>query len=286
MATATASSIHKHGFLNTLRTDKWWVYPAFVLTGFGAFILYANWAAWQGQYYFWSATPNPEHFGGYLSPMYSPPLFIKEGVPGAAPMHHAWLGAWPSWLFDFSWLPASGAWLILIFPLTFRFTCYYYRKAYYRAFAGTPPGCAVGAIPQHPYKGETGLLIVQNIHRYAMYFAVIFIFLLSYDAVMAFFNNGEFGVGIGSIVLLINPILLGGYTFGCHSFRHLVGGRLNCYSCGMAAKTQHKSWSLVSILNRNHEIFAWASLLWVGFTDIYVRMVSMGVWTDLNTWGN
>jgi hypothetical protein len=30
--------------------------------------------------------------------------------------------------------------------------------------------------------------------------------------------------------------------------------------------------------------FAWASLLWVGFTDVYVRLVSMGVITDLNTW--
>jgi hypothetical protein len=27
--------------------------------------------------------------------------------------------------------------------------------------------------------------------------------------------------------------------------------------------------------------FAWASLLWVGFTDAYVRLLSMGVWSDL-----
>ena len=30
--------------------------------------------------------------------------------------------------------------------------------------------------------------------------------------------------------------------------------------------------------------FAWVSLIWVVFTDVYVRLVSMGVITDLNTW--
>jgi hypothetical protein len=27
-------------------------------------------------------------------------------------------------------------------------------------------------------------------------------------------------------------------------------------------------------------LWAWASLFWVGFTDFYIRMVSMGVFTD------
>jgi len=125
----------------------------------------------------------------------------------------------------------------------------------------------------------------QNLHRYAMYFGIIFIFLLSYDAVLAFFNDGKFGVGVGSIVLLINPILLGGYTFGCHSFRHLIGGKLDCYSCGLKAKVSHKSWKFVTVLNERHQFWAWTSLFWVGFADVYVRLVSMGVITDLNTWG-
>lgn len=284
MSAASIPLVRQKGFLKTLRTDNWRTYPLFILFGFGSFILYSSWAAWQGEHYFWSATANPEGFGGYLSPMYSPPLFVKQGVEGAAPLHHAWFGEWPSWLYDWWWLPASPAWLILVFPLSFRFTCYYYRKAYYRGFAGTPPGCAVGAIPQKNFKGETGLLIFQNLHRYALYFAIIFIALLTYDGIMAFFNNGKFGIGVGSLVLIINPILLGAYTFGCHSFRHLMGGHRDCFSCSAAAKTQHKTWSFVSILNRNHEIFAWASLIWVGFADVYVRMVSMGIWTDFNTW--
>jgi hypothetical protein len=26
--------------------------------------------------------------------------------------------------------------------------------------------------------------------------------------------------------------------------------------------------------------WAWISLFWVGFTDLYVRMCAMGIWTD------
>jgi hypothetical protein len=37
----------------------------------------------------------------------------------------------------------------------------------------------------------------------------------------------------------------------------------------------------VTCLNGRHLIFAWMSLLWVAFSDLYVRMCSMGVWTDL-----
>ena len=273
-------------FLSTLREDKWWVGPFFVLFGLLSFIIYSSWAAWQGEYYWWSGIDNVDGFGGYLSPFYSPPLFIKTSMEGVPPLSHSLFGEWPIWLFDYWWLPASPAWLILVFPLSFRFTCYYYRKAYYRAFAFTPPACAVGGIPQKNYKGETGLLIFQNLHRYAMYFAVIFIFILSYDAVLSFFRGGELGVGVGSIILLINPILLGAYTFGCHSFRHLIGGRHDCFSCEHGnTSSVHSRWKFVTFLNRRHQLFAWLSLVWVGLSDVYVRLVSMGVITDINTWG-
>ena len=130
------------------------------------------------------------------------------------------------------------------------------------------------------------LLIFQNIHRYAMYFAVIFIFILSYDAFLSFFNDGRFGVGVGTFVLTLNPILLGCYTFGCHSIRHLVGGNLDCYSCSLYKdKVTHSSWKIVTFLNRRHQLFAWLSLVWVGLSDVYVRLVSMGIINDLNTWG-
>jgi len=84
---------------------------------------------------------------------------------------------------------------------------------------------------------------------------------------------------------LMNAGLLAMYTFGCHSWRHLMGGRKDCFSCAGMGKLEHGVYIKTSWLNRNHKLFAWCSLFWVGFSDFYVRMVSMGVFTDLNTWG-
>ncbi len=267
---------HEQGYAKTLRADRWWAGPTLTGAVLLSFICYATWAALQGQHYY--ADP-------YLSPFYSPVLYTKLSVPGAAPLAHAWLGAWPSWWVETPLTPASPALLILIFPGMFRFTCYYYRKAYYRAFAGSPPGCAVGPMAAgREYRGETKLLIFQNLHRFALYPALAYIVILYYDAFLAFFRNGEFGVGVGTIVLLLNATLLGGYTLGCHSFRHLIGGHDNCMSCEGKGSLKLGAWHKASWLNSRHMYFAWISLVWVGVTDAYVRLVSMGVITDLNTW--
>ncbi len=284
MSSTSTNAIHPEGFTATLRSDRWWLYPAAVLFGLTAFLVYGTWSAWQADYYWYSA--GAEGFGGYLAPFYSPLLFIKEGVAGAAPMDHSIFGPWPAWWP--SWLPPSPSLLILAIPAIFRFTCYYYRKAYYRAFTGTPPACAVGALPRKGrkgYVGETGLMLFQNLHRYAMYFAVIYIFIFFYDAYLAFFRGGQFGVGLGTILILGNPVLLAGYTFGCHSVRHLVGGCRDCYSCGRSGEMAHKNGKLVTWLNQRHELFAWLSLVWIMIADIYVRMVSMGLVQDPSTWG-
>ncbi len=265
---------HLVGFATTARTDRWWFAPLLTIVGLGGFAVYATWAAFQGSYYF---------SGPYLSPFYSPLLFVDPAAPGSAPLEHAWLGRWPAWWP--SLLPASPAILILIFPLAFRATCYYYRKAYYRSFFAMPPACAVGGIRRGRYRGETGLLLVQNLHRYALYFASLFIFILYDDAFRSFFRDGRLGVGVGSIVLLINPTLLAGYTFGCHSFRHLVGGKLDCFSCDGSSAFRHGIWSRSSTLNARHMQWAWASLFWVAFSDLYVRLVSMGLLHDFSTWG-
>jgi hypothetical protein len=265
---------HTRGLASTNRSDGWWIEPMVTGLGFLAFVVYANWAAFQGAHYF---------TGNYLSPFYSPLLYVDPTAQGAAPISHAWFGAWPQWWPAF--IPASPALLILAGPLGFRMTCYYYRKFYYRAYFATPPACAVGPYPQSKYRGESGLLILQNIHRYMFYPAVIFIVVLFYDAFCAFFKDGEFGIGVGTIILTINPILLSGYTFGCHAFRHLIGGRLDCFSCPMGEEHMgHKVWSKVSLLNGKHMLFAWASLIWVGLADAYVRLVSMGIITDINSW--
>ncbi|MBL0024642.1 MAG: hypothetical protein WBP08_03175 [Saprospiraceae bacterium] len=283
MSTNTITDIHEKGLFKTLRTDNWWLYPGLVVFGLSSFLIYGFWSAWQADYYWYSAGQGG--FGGYLAPFYSPLLFIKEGVEGAAPMEHSLFGAWPSWWP--AWLPPSPSLLILAVPGIFRFTCYYYRKAYYRVFSGTPPACAVGSLPRkgkEGYKGETGLMIVQNVHRITMYFAVMYIIVFFYDAYLSFFRGGELGIGLGSLLLLGNPILLTCYTFGCHSIRHLVGGRMDCYSCGMMGEVAHNNGKIVGWLNQRHEFFAWFSLIWIMIADFYIHMVSMGNIIDPSTW--
>ncbi|MFM1558669.1 MAG: succinate dehydrogenase [Roseibacillus sp.] len=264
MAT-TEIQIQKAGFGQTMRRDAWWHQPAAVFFGLSAFIIYSTWAAFQGVHY---------THGPYLSPMYSPEFFGTGG--------HALFGeAPPIWP---SWLPYSPAFLILWAPAGFRLTCYYYRGAYYKAFWADPPNCAVSE-PRKKYLGENSLpLILQNIHRYFLYVALAFIVVLSIDAIKGFwFTNpesgkGSFGIGVGSLVLVLNVILLGGYTMGCHSLRHLVGGIRDCIS--KCSKPRQCAYDCVSCLNRGHMKWAWMSLVWVGFTDLYVRLCSMGIWTD------
>jgi hypothetical protein len=241
-----------------------------------AFVVYTTWATFQANHYW---------HGSYLSPFYSPLLFVEPSLPGTAPVEHAWFGHWPTWWPDF--LPPSPAILILLGPLSFRLTCYYYRKFYYRAYFGNPPGCAVTALPQKDYKGETKYLLFQNIHRYTVYIALFYIAVLAYDVGVAFFRDGRFGVGVGTIVMLMNVLFLLCYTCGCHAFRHLVGGRLDCFSCPSGEEhLGHKAWTKVSLLNTHHMFWAWVSMIWVGFTDFYIRMVSMGIIVDFNTWGH
>ncbi len=265
MASGTTSLPVRRSFGATTRPDAWWLHPAIVFLGLGAFIVYSTWAAFQGEHY---------SYGNYLSPFYSPELF------GAT--HHAWFGPQPSWWFG--WLPWSPAFLILWAPGGFRLTCYYYRGAYYKAFWADPPSCAVGE-PRKTYWGERSFpLILQNVHRYFMYLALLFLVFLSIDVWKALWftdpvtGSDTFGVGVGTVVLAINVILLGSYTLGCHSLRHLVGGRLNVMFDRPVRRTAH---DCVSCLNRRHMLFAWMSLCWVGFTDVYVRLCSMGILTDL-----
>ncbi|MBK8504312.1 MAG: hypothetical protein IPL46_20155 [Saprospiraceae bacterium] len=96
----------------TLRQDSWWHYPAFILFGLTSFLVYGLWSALQADFYWYSA--GGTGFGGYLAPFYSPLLFIKEGVEGAAPMSHSLFGAWPAWWPE--WIPPSPSLLILAVP--------------------------------------------------------------------------------------------------------------------------------------------------------------------------
>ena len=231
-----------------MRRDAWWLELLPVVVILGAFSIYATWRALEGAYYEW---------GPYLSPFYSP--LIKP-----------------------SWWPFSPAILILWAPLGFRATCYYYRKAYYSSFFLDPPACSVGEFRQHKYRGETAFpLILQNLHRYFLYVALIFLIILWYDAIRAFWFEGGVRIGVGSLVLLTNIILLSLYTFSCHSLRHIVGGKLDCFSCAAFGGQRHAAWRGTSFLNERHMLFAWLSLFSVGLSDLYVRLVATGAISDL-----
>ena len=107
------------------------------------------------------------------------------------------------------------------------------------------------------------------------------VFILWIDAIEAFFFSDGFGIGVGTIVLVINAYCLMAFTFGCNSLRHLIGGNVDCYSCVKFGQQRFKAWKVVTFFNKNHMRWAWISLFWVGFTDLYIRLVSMGVITDL-----
>ena len=174
---------------------------------------------------------------------------------------------------------------ILWMPGGFRLTCYYYRKAYYRAFFLDPPACAVGE-PRNQYAGETRLLLFQNIHRYFLYIALVFILILGYDAIHSFIwptadGGRTFGVSVASLVLTPGTILLALYTFSCHSLRHLVGGNVDCFSCVAGGQARYKMWRGTTRLNEHHMFWAWTSLFGVTLADLYVWMVASGRITDV-----
>jgi len=243
----------------TLRTDTWWLAPALTMAVLLGFVVYATWRAFENAYYY--ATP-------YLSPFYSP-CISTNCVPGTDDIG----------TFVGDWWTLSPALLILVFPLGFRMTCYYYRKAYYRSFWLSPPACAV-AEPHRKYTGETRApLILQNSHRWFFYAGLIFNVILTYDAVLGFRNtDGEWGhMGLGTLFLTGNAVLLWLYSLSCHSCRHAVGGRLKHFS---KHPVRYRAWTFVSRLNTRHPLFAWLSLFGVALTDFYIRSVATGTITD------
>ncbi|HYF49915.1 MAG TPA: succinate dehydrogenase [Planctomycetota bacterium] len=310
---AQTTTAAQPAFGQTERRDAWWAGPLVTFLVLAGFIVYASYAGMTSRNFEIRINRGYDAFhekgnvavAPYLSPFYSPLIYDAQSP-------HAWIQqSQPSWwpqIAQTSWWPQGIPWplafssavLILAGPALFRLTCYYYRKAYYRSFWADPPACAVGE-PRKTYWGENSLpLILQNAHRFALYVALLFLVILWYDAIHAFIwpvltpdstntnftvTGHKFGMGMGTIVMLINVLFLTGYTCGCHSLRHLVGGRLDCFSC--VANGQRKvtprygAWKFVTKLNENHQLFAWLSLFSVGFTDFYIRMCSLGVINDI-----
>ena len=254
MATRTVNGDRARIGARTLRRDRWWLQPLVTVTVLAGFVIYGTWVAFANRDYF--ADP-------YLSPFYSPCLAKSCEEP--------------TWAIVGGWWPLSPALLVLPFPLGFRLTCYYYRKAYYRSFWWAPPACAVPDARLR-YTGETRFpLILQNIHRYFFYLALPFPIILGWDAIRAFSFPEGLGIGLGTIILLVNAVFLALYTLSCHSCRHLCGGKLNTFSRHPA---RFWMWQKVSALNARHMPLAWISLVTVALADVYVRLVATGTISD------
>ena len=244
----------------TERKDPWWAYPGSVAAFLTVALVYSTWAGLQTGGYF--AEP-------YISPIFSPCL--------AANCEHTTfrlIGAW--------WI-VSPALLVMWLPIFFRMTCYYYRKAYYRAMFGSPPACAVNEpelVRRLPTKtGESKFpFTLQNLHRYTWYLMIVNMVFLTWDTVKAFIFEDGFHVNVGSLVFLVMIVTMALYMLSCHTCRHVVGGRLKFFS---QAPLRYRSWKFVTKLNKNHGPFALASLFWIPLTDIYVRLVANGTITDL-----
>ena len=282
----------KKGFGATDRIDAWWKGPTAMAFYLGFMVVYATWRGFmEADFWIFSEFGLSGGQGGHagtmaiedkqshvLSPLFSPLIIPGEGGLGGPVPEFLW------------WM--SPAMFILIFPAGFRGTCYYYRKAYYRAFLQQPTACAVSKPKLPPwkgYKGETKLLVVQNLHRYFMYVMLAYLPILSFDVWMSInFLEGDshaYGLTVGSLILLVNVIMLTGYTLGCHAFRHIVGGGSNDWSSSPVARFKYKLWNISTILNEHHKDWALYSLFWVMFADFYVYACTMGWWNDYVLWG-
>jgi hypothetical protein len=246
----------------TLRKDRWWIEPAVTFTILTAFAVYATFAAFMNRDYY----AGPALHRNLIAPLDSPCL-TGSCVPGSHPFG-VWIAAWH----------ITPALLILIFPLGFRLTCYYYRKAYYRSFWFSPPACGV-ADAHGSYSGETRIpLILQNVHRYFFWLLLIFNAILTYDAVEAFRQPGYgIGISVGTVILCLNAAFLWLYSLSCHACRHFCGGQVRSFA---KHPVRHKLWKLVTPLNAHHMQFAWISLFGVALCDLYVRLVASGTITD------
>jgi hypothetical protein len=249
----------------TLRTDRWWRLPLIqavlltVLLGYVVVRLFLRRDYFVAEY-------------NYLTPLYSP-CISTSCTPGSA--HFGTIfGDLPVWI------PLP----IIVFPilLGFRGTCYYYRKAVYRSILQSPTACAVRE-PAARYSGESQFPFnLMNFHRYFFYLASLLLLINTYDAVLAFFPPGGFGFGLGSLILVANVVLLWGYTLSCHACRHIVGGKLKHFS---RHPLRYAMWNRISGLNARHMQFAWASLVSVTLTDLYIMAVAAGWIADLRIVG-
>lgn len=220
---------------STSRLDRWWLETLVSGLAFLLAILYSVVRALEGKFFQW---------GPYISPLYPIPLE----------------NAWVSPAMFTMWIPAG-----------FRLTCYFCRRVYYRSVFMDPPACMVSE-PKRNYKGESAFpYVLLNLHRYFLILAIVFVPIHWLHALKGFIWDGEFGIGIGSLILLGDSVFLTLYVFSCHSLRHLSGGIVDVFSKNIA---RYRFWKITSSLNKHHGFFFWISLISVVVADLYIRLLS------------
>lgn len=265
----------------TQRTDAWQLEPILAGLALVLFGVYALWRAFQN-------APSEVPGTNYISPLYTPyiPHILHTFGISVPALEQILPDGNLGWIF-------SPALLILWVPIGFRATCYFYRRVYYRSFFTAPAACAVDVNPKSPliellgkgkkYAGETLFpMVLMNGHRFFFYLAALFIFLHAFDVLFAYFMPGFKGlyIGLGSLVVTLDVLLLAAYAFGCHSWRHIIGGRLDCFSSCPMGEARHHAFERQGFLNRNHGLFGWVSLGWVIVADLYITGVSRGIIPD------
>ena len=254
METVSITRNIKSGSLVTDRNDKWWLLPLVEDILIGIFVIYTL----VVMFFFTD--------GMTYAPMgYVSPIFGINVIPQSFYQSLGWNTA-----------AISTAWIFIWAPLGFRASCYYERKLYYRGFFLTPPACTVSGpdIKRGNYKGESALpFILNNFHRYFFYATFVLMVLQTLDVLFAL----QYGIGLGTILMAITAVFLSFYVYGCHAFRHWIGGRVDCYDCGVKGKIQYKGWRIVSKLNEKHNVWFWCSLIMVMVVDFYIHLVASGM---------
>ena len=255
MATVEYERNITKGSFTTVRKDNWWVMPIIIDAVIIAFVIYTILAVFSlgsDKLYYQFQDMH------YYSPIWGFPI--------------------PGWLIDFLHWPATLplAFITIWAPLGFRASCYYERKIYYRDFFTSPPACAVNGIDirRGKYTGERMFpFILNNSHRYFFYATFVLMIIQTLD----FLATVMVGIGVGTIILFLNTLLLSLYVYSCHAFRHAIGGHSDCIECGVTAKLQHKGWKLVSKINEHHSDWFWLSLGMVMVADFYIRLLNWGI---------
>ena len=248
MAVETALSPRPASAREASPGRAWWIEPTLTVICYSAFVIYATWSVFDQV---------NVRFPPYVSPFFS-----------------LWLG------FGLIKVPIVGILIpiLAVIPLGLRGSCYYYRKSYFRSFFWDPPACAIQELKRGRYRGETRFpWVLNNYHRYFLILSVIVLVFLWVDVVRAFIYQGHFFTGLGSLIMLVNVVLLTLYTGTCHSFRYLMGGRIDAFSRVRFGQLWHRVVLLLNRMNPRHGFYAWVSMFSVALTDVYIRLLMAGI---------